>query len=116
MKLTNGLARATQGMENTAPQRREYSKLIRFTSSELEIVNDRARACSRPVACYIREVSLGGRPKATATLNSAVIRELARIATRLRDLQRCAVDRALPEAAEFGLAVGELVDLIRRID
>jgi hypothetical protein len=93
-------------MKKRESQRRERSKLIRFTSSELDIVNERARSCGRPVACYIREVSIGGKPKATAAgRNNEVIRDLARIASVLRRLHGIAVDRALPESAEFGAAI-----------
>ena len=104
-------------MAKAPSQNRDRPKLIRFSSSELDIVNDRARACGRPVACYIREVSLGGRPKATMPLlANAVIHDLGRIATRLCRLRDVASARALPEADEYAAAVNDVVDLIRRIE
>jgi hypothetical protein len=96
---------------------RSCKKLIRFTPAELERVNERARALGQPVACYIREASLGARRKATPTpLSGPIICELARAATRLGSLRDAANARALPEASDFGAAVEELLDLIRRID
>ncbi|HWG34292.1 MAG TPA: hypothetical protein VN650_09000 [Gemmatimonadaceae bacterium] len=103
--------------ELVPPQRRDRSKLIRFTASELEIVADRARGCGRPVACYIRDVALGGRPKTTtSTLNGEWIRELSRVAIQLCRLRDAAIARALPDAETFGAAVDEIIQLIRRID
>ena len=103
-------------MEKAEEKRRDIAKLIRFTPSELAVVNDRARACGRPVACYIREVALGGKPKARSPVgNDRVVRELARVANRLRSLHAVAATRALPEASEFGAAVDDVVDAIRRI-
>ena len=96
---------------------RSCKKLIRFTPAELSRVNERARAAGQPVACYIRDVSLGARRKASsASLGGPVIHGLARVATRLRALRETAAQRALPEAAEFGAAVDDLLALIQRID
>ncbi|MGH7618567.1 MAG: plasmid mobilization protein [Gemmatimonadaceae bacterium] len=103
-------------MEKAPTERRECSKLIRFTSTELEIVSARAQACGRPVACYIRDVSIGGRPRAAASaLSDAMIRELARVAVRLGELRDIATAQGLPQSSDFGAAVEDVVSLIRRI-
>jgi hypothetical protein len=96
---------------------RSCKKLIRFTPAELARVNERARAASQPVACYIRDASLGSKRRAAPTvLGATVIHELARVATRLGRLRDAASALALPEAAEFGGALDELLGLIRQID
>ena len=62
-------------------------KLIRLSAAELQIVTERARVSGRPVACYIRESSLGPTPRARRTdLNDSLIRTLAQVATRLTSL------------------------------
>lgn len=97
--------------------RRCCSKLIRYSAAELARVNDRARASGRPVACYIREVSLGGRTKAPhAMLNDGAIRGLARVGAQLRALAKTANDRGLAEASDFETALGDLLALIKQID
>ena len=106
-----------RGFRRPPALRRTCPKLVRFTPAELEEVTTRARICGRPVACYIREVSLGRRPKGTnAVMSNAVIRELARVATRLRGLGLVAAERDLPEAAEFDAALQEVLQFIRRVD
>jgi len=83
----------------------------------LALVDDRARASGRPVACYIRETALGGKPKARhATLSHTIVHELAKFATRLGELARATGERQLPEAAMCKLLADEALDLIRRID
>jgi hypothetical protein len=49
-------------------------------------------------------------------MSNTVIRELARVATRLRGLGLAAAERDLPEAAEFDEALQEVLQLIRRAD
>src|SRR5437868_5615227 len=89
-----GAARA----DRRSRQRRTCAKLIRFTPTEIEEVATRARVSGRPVACYIRDLSLGRRPKGTnAVLSNSVIRSLARVATRLRALTIAAKERDLPD-------------------
>ena len=97
---------------------RSCKKLIRFTEEELATVNGRARDAGQPVACYIRDASLGARkrPARSPAMSSAVIVRLAGLATRLRSLKESATARGLPEATEFGVAVDELLSLIRQID
>lgn len=92
-------------------------KLIRFTPSELARVNERARAAGQPVACYIRDASVGTKRKtSTASLSGPIIHSLARVATRLQSLRETATLRALPEAVDFGRALEDLLALIARIE
>ena len=109
------LATAQDTVAGKAP--RSCKKLIRFTPAELARVNERARAAGQPVACYIRDISVGARRKASSvSLGGPIIHSLARVATQLRGLREAAVQRALPEAADFGAAVEDLLALIQRID
>jgi hypothetical protein len=97
---------------------RSCKKLIRFTPAELEQVNARARAIGQPVACYIREVSVGTRKRAaTATATSqTMVHRLSQAATQLCTLRDLAAATGLPESADFGKAVEDLLDLIRNIE
>jgi len=104
-------------VKGAASEKRVCPKLVRFTPTELEVVRDRARGSGRPVACYIREAALGGRPKAqTGALNHSVIRDLAGFATKLRELAQLAAERHSPEAPICAGLAGEALDLIRQID
>jgi hypothetical protein len=105
------------GMVAVNGERRSIAKLIRFTPSELERVVDQAQASGRPVACFIREASLGSRPRMkNGTVGDTVIHHLARLGTRLRALACTAKEQNLPAAAEFDAALAELLDTIRQID
>ena len=98
-------------------QRRQYTKLIRFSADELKVVVDRARAAGRPVACFIRESSLGSTPRARrAQMSDALIRQLSRVGTRLSALSGAAKEQGFPHAAEFERAVEEVLDTIRQIE
>jgi hypothetical protein len=98
-------------------ERRSIAKLIRFTPSELERVVDQAQASGRPVACFIREASLGSRPRMkNGTVGDTIIHHLARLGTRLRALACTAREQNLPAAAEFDAALAELLDTIRQIE
>ena len=100
-----------------ADERRTRPKLVRYSPAELVTVTDRARVCGRPVACYIREASLGAVPRARhAHANDLVIRCLARAATQLTQLAREARERELPAAASFAAAVSDVLDAIRQLD
>src|SRR2546430_11660840 len=71
-----------RGMVAVNGERRSIAKLIRFTPSELERVVDQAQASGRPVACFIREASLGSRPRMkNGTVGDTVIQD--RKSTRL---------------------------------
>lgn len=97
---------------------RSCKKLIRFTPAELEQVNTRARAVGQPVACYIRDVSLGTRKRAVGATPTSptLVHRLAQVATRLCTLRDMAAAAGLPASADFGAAVDDLLDLIRNIE
>src|ERR1051325_7652596 len=66
-----------RGMVAVNGERRSIAKLIRFTPSELGRVGDQAHASGRPVACFIREASLGSRPRMkNGTVGDTVIHHL----------------------------------------
>lgn len=76
--------------ERTHPKR-TVSSMVRFTPDEFLIVAERARACGRPPARYIREAALGSVPKAKRTAGSAeLIRELSAIGSTLQELRTIA--------------------------
>lgn len=98
-------------------ERRTSPKLIRFTPEELQVVINRAVSAGRPVACYIRESSLGAAPRARrAALSDAVIRTLGHLATRLSLLATEAKDHHLAQADEFQQAVSEVLDIVREVE
>jgi len=98
-------------------ERRAFAKLIRFSSDELRIVVDRAHAARRPVACYVRESSLGASPRVRRTeLNDSLIHVLAQLGNRLTELSGVAKAHGLARADAFERTVGELLDVIRRLD
>ena len=69
-------------------QLRTVAKLVRFSPDEIARISQRARACGRTVARYIRETALGAIPKARHHVDrDALLRELARTG---RDLARLA--------------------------
>lgn len=97
--------------------KREHQKLIRFTAAELARVMNRARLAGRPVACYIREASLGPAPRARPTeFSDSVIRMLARLATSLPQLAQQAKHEHLAAATDFDAAVDDVLTLIRELD
>ena len=105
------------GDNAAANSQRTCAKLIRFTSEELQLVINRARSAGRPVACYIRESSLGPAPRTRrTTLSDAVIRTLGQLATRLSLLAVEAKNQHLTQADEFEKAVSELLDIIRQVE
>lgn len=96
--------------------RRSRSKLVRYTPEELTAVIERARRAGRPVACYIRDASLGAAPRARrAPLSDDLIRELGRLGNHLAGIARTARARQLPGAQEFDLALTKLLDVIRQL-
>lgn len=100
-----------------SPARRTAAKLIRYTPEELGLVTDRAHACGRPVACYVRECSLGAVPKARhAHRDAEEIRALARIGNILAELTRVADTDSLTWSTEVQTALEELLATIRRIE
>jgi hypothetical protein len=104
-------------IKSPASQRRQYTKLIRFSADELKVVVAHARAAGRPVACFVRESSIGSTPRARRSeLSDVLIRHLAQISSRLTQLSKVAKEEDLPRAAEFEHAVQEVLDVIRQID
>ena len=72
-------------------ERRTAAKLIRFHREELARITERARACARTSARFIREAALGAVPKPQQnTERDRVLRELARIGRSLDQLARLA--------------------------
>jgi hypothetical protein len=110
--------RYSEPADNSAPNsRRTSTRLIRFTSDELQLVVNRARSAGRPVACYIRESSLGPAPRARrAALSDVVIRTLSQLATRLSLLATEAKNQHLAQADEFQQAVSEVLDIVREVE
>jgi hypothetical protein len=101
----------------TPNSRRTSAKLIRFAPEELQLVTNRARSARRPVACYIRESSLGPAPRARrAALGDTVIRILGQLATRLSLLATEAKNQHLAQADEFQQAVSEVLEIVRDIE
>ena len=97
--------------------KRSCPKLVRFTSDELTVVTERARASGRPVACYIREASLGTTPRARRTpASDDLIRRLARLGNQLTALARAAREQQLAGADEFEGSLTDLLEVIRQID
>jgi hypothetical protein len=98
-------------------EKRSCPKLVRYKPSELAFVSERARACGRPVACYIRETSIGkALHTQRAPANDALIRQLARLANRLTKLAQVVAAKQLSEAAEFRACLDALLDPIKQID
>lgn len=97
---------------------RSCKKLIRFTPAELAQVNARALAARQPVACFIRDASLGARKRVStsAPIAAAIIHHVSRVATRLCALRDAAEAQGLTRAGEFRESVDELLNLIREID
>lgn len=110
--------RYSEPAPNGAPNsRRTSTKLIRFAPEELQLVINRARSAGRPVACYIRESSLGPAPRARkSALSDAVIRTLGQLATRLSLLATEAKNQHLAHADEFQQAVSEVLEIVRDIE
>ena len=98
-------------------ERRKCARLIRFTPTELRLLIERAEAAGLPVACYVRESSLGSSPRARRTvLSDSIIRPLAKVATLLGQVSTIAEHQQLPHADELKVAVVEVLDLIRQLE
>jgi mobilization protein NikA len=96
--------------------KRTVSSMVRFTPDEFLLVAERARACGRPPARYIREAALGSVPKAKKTAGSAeLIRELSAIGNTLQELRAIARDAAGEAvAARCETVLLRVLDAIRR--
>jgi hypothetical protein len=98
-------------------ERRSHKFSVYVTPSELERLVDQARTSGKLLACYVREASLGARPrKKNATARDTVVHYLARLGTRLRAVARTATETGHPNAADFDEALSELLETIRQIE
>jgi hypothetical protein len=98
-------------------ERRNCARLIRFTPTELRLLIERAEAAGRPVACYVRESSLGPSPRTRRTaLSDSIIRPLAKVATLLGQVSTIVEHQQLPHADELKVAIVEVLDLIRQLE
>jgi hypothetical protein len=91
---------------------------IRYTTAEWAILVERARACGRRPAQYVRDVSLGAVPRANRHQPQTIlIHELGRVGTALTQLAFVARQSgALPEATALEAAVHHLLEITRAID
>jgi hypothetical protein len=97
-------------------RRRTCAKLIRYTANELRAVAERAQAAGRPVACYIREASLGTTPRARhSPMSDALVRQLVQLGNQLTTLAREARDRQLPQAPDFDAGLHAVLETIRQL-
>jgi hypothetical protein len=89
------------------PERRTATKLIRFRPDELARITERAQACGRTPARFIRETALGAIPKARHDAAAdPLVCELAQIGRCLDQLARLAQtsgDAALAERVRAAL-------------
>lgn len=90
---------------------------IRYSSSEWSTIAERARACGKPPARYVRETSLGVIPKSrSGQTDSALIRELGRIGTQLARLRSTAASHGMPgKDAGIDVVLAEILSLVRRL-
>jgi hypothetical protein len=90
---------------------------IRYSNAEWDSILERAHACGRPPARYVREVSLGVVPKASrAHVTGRLVHELGRLGTRLTTIaerERSAGNAATADSIDEGLR--ELLALVRRL-
>ena len=102
-------------ISNSAEVRRP--RKIRYTDAEWAVIVDRARACGRPPARYVRETSLGSalKPRPSQT-NASLIRELGRIGIALQRLATTAREtQALPQAATLDAALADVIAAVRQL-
>ncbi|HEX6536761.1 MAG TPA: hypothetical protein VF041_19395 [Gemmatimonadaceae bacterium] len=77
-------------------------------------MTERAVACGRPVAVYVREAALGAAGRARPGAGTdALVRSLARLGNRLTRLARVAREGGLPDADGFERDLAALLDVIR---
>ncbi len=97
--------------------RRPHAPKVRFSDEELAALRERARACGRPVARYVRETALGSVPKARRLgAEQELIRHLARIGNNLNQLAREANAAArFPAEDRIDALLSELHAAIGRI-
>ena len=100
----------------TIPELRQPRK-IRYTAAEWASIVQRARACRRPPARYVRETSLGAAPKTVHNQqNDDVIHELGRVGTTLSRLASQAKESGvLSQQAMIEAALAEILAAVRRL-
>lgn len=107
---------ARQHVGRGGTPRRSVRRLVCYTPAEWDGVMAQARAAGRTPAQFLREASLGTRPKARGSEgNAALIRDLGRSGialTRLADTARAT--GVLPEAARIEAALDELLVAVRQ--
>ncbi|MCU0633472.1 MAG: hypothetical protein MUE41_01260 [Gemmatimonadaceae bacterium] len=80
---------------SAAPVERRAVRKIRFSGAEWALVEERARACGRPPARYVRDVTLGAVPKVSRPrANAPLIRDLGALAAAVQRIQRTATTLA----------------------
>lgn len=97
--------------------KRTVPSMVRFTPDEFLLVAERARACGRPPARFIREAALGAVPKAKKAAGSAeLIRELSAIGNTLQELRAIVRDAAGEAvAAQCEMVLLNVLGVIRRV-
>jgi hypothetical protein len=89
---------------------------VRYTEAEWATIVQRARACGRPPARYVRETSLGVVPQARPGRATAdVIHELGRIGTALARLATATREADPARAATLDATLAELLAVVRRL-
>ena len=90
---------------------------IRYTAGEWAAIVAHARACGRPPARYVREISLGGVPKPRpGRANDEVIRELGRIGTVLTRLAAAAKEAGTAaDQTAIEAVLADLLAAVRRL-
>lgn len=91
-------------------------RTVCYNDLEWQQVAEAARLCGKPTGRFIRDTSLGARPRVEPPLaNAELIRELGRSGTALARLAAQAkATGALPEAASLDAALAQLCDLVRQ--
>jgi hypothetical protein len=138
-RATNGTRRprttvTSRGRSADTKERRAARK-IRFTAAEWRVVEERAHACGRAPARYVREVALGAVPKVSRTrANAPIIRELGALTLELQRVRRSltgSAERVVSEqpcrgetecetspvgaANEIDAVVGRMLTIVRRM-
>ena len=94
------------------PRKRTVPSMVRFTPEEFALVLERALACGRPPAVYIREAALGAAPKSKRTPErAAMVRELVRLGNLLTTL--ISADGSTDRRTEEALT--EVLEAVRRL-
>jgi hypothetical protein len=97
--------------------RRRKPRKIRYHEHEWDVVVAHARACGIPPATFVRNVSLGARPRARRNrLENELILRLGRIASDLHRLARRPEDLfTAPDTTRLHVVLDDVLAAIRRI-